>query len=123
MRQAVAEVISNEQILKELERPDAQTFKRPSARNILGSWLIWLSCPEIAQEAQPGQFVMAHCGEDCLLRRPFSIHQLNENSIALFFAAWENGKAHTGYPNARMAISFDAARAAGQRLYYLSQLK
>ena len=92
MKQTVAKVIKNEQILKELERPDAQTFKRPSARNTLGSWLIWLSCPEIAQQAQPGQFVMVHCGEDCILPRPFSIHRVNEDSIALFFAAWENGK-------------------------------
>jgi len=92
LKQSVAKVIKNEQILKELERPDAQTFKRPSARNTLGSWLIWLSCPEIAQQAQPGQFVMVQCGEDCLLPRPFSIHRVNEDSIALFFVAWENGK-------------------------------
>jgi dihydroorotate dehydrogenase electron transfer subunit len=90
--QTIAKVISNEQILKELERPYAQTSKRPGARNTLGSWLIWLSCPEIAQEAQPGQFVMVHCGEDCVLPRPFSIHQVNDAGIALFFAVWKDGR-------------------------------
>jgi dihydroorotate dehydrogenase electron transfer subunit len=35
---------------------------------------------------------MVHCGEACILPRPFSIHRVNEDSIALFFAAWENGK-------------------------------
>jgi len=36
-----------------------------------------LHAPRIAERAQPGQFVMAACGQslDPLLRRPFSIHQ------------------------------------------------
>jgi len=84
--QTTAKVISNEKILKELERP--------GARNTLGSWLIWLRCPEIARQAQPGQFLMVRCGEgeEHQLRRPLSIHRVNEDNIALFFATWENGK-------------------------------
>jgi len=68
-------------------------FKRPHARTKLSSWVTWLRCPEIAKEAKPGQFVMVCCGEECILPRPFSIHQLNEKGdIALFFAVLENGK-------------------------------
>ena len=85
MKQVSATVINTEQILGELERPHA--------RAILGSWIIWLRCPEIAQEAQPGQFVMVNCGKECTLLRPFSIHQVNDKgNIALFFAVWEDGK-------------------------------
>ncbi len=84
MKQVVAEVISNEQILP--------AFTRPPARNLLGAWLIWLKCPEIAREAKPGQFVMVRCGEDTLLRRPLSIHQVNNDAIALFFAVLADGK-------------------------------
>ncbi len=84
MKQAAANVIKNERILLELERP--------GARSILGSWIIWLRCPEIAREAKPGQFVMVSCGDECTLPRPFSIHQVDDTDIALFFAVWEDGK-------------------------------
>jgi len=92
LRQVTASVISNEKILGELERTHAQTSRRPEARNTLGSWLMWLRCPEIAREAKPGQFVMVGCGRECMLPRPFSIHRLNGNGdIAIFFAVWEDG--------------------------------
>jgi dihydroorotate dehydrogenase electron transfer subunit len=35
---------------------------------------------------------MASCGEECVLRRPFSIHQVNKDSIALYFNVWQDGK-------------------------------
>ncbi|MFH1032561.1 MAG: dihydroorotate dehydrogenase electron transfer subunit [Chloroflexota bacterium] len=91
MKQVIAEVISNEQILGELERVDAGTFKRPEARNVLGSWLMWLKCPEIAHEAQPGQFVMVRC-DDYVLPRPISIHQSNNTGVALFYSVLSEGK-------------------------------
>jgi dihydroorotate dehydrogenase electron transfer subunit len=47
--------------------------------------LIWLESPQVASQAQPGQFVMVYCGEDCVLRRPFSIHQLDGKRLALLF--------------------------------------
>jgi dihydroorotate dehydrogenase electron transfer subunit len=50
-----------------------------------GVYLIWLESPQIASLAQPGQFVMVRCGEDCLLRRPFSIHQVDGDKLALLF--------------------------------------
>jgi dihydroorotate dehydrogenase electron transfer subunit len=47
--------------------------------------LIWLESPQIAATARPGQFVMARCGEDTLLRRPLSIHQIDGDRLALLF--------------------------------------
>lgn len=43
-------------------------------------YLFKYSAPEIAQAAEPGQFVMIRCGEefDPLLRRPFSFHRIDK---------------------------------------------
>ena len=103
MKQVIAKVISNERILKELERRrDIPHATQP--RDVLGSYLLWLDCPEIAREAKPGQFVMVRCGGECVLPRPFSIHQVKDDGIALFYAVWEDGKGtkwlsqcHQGY--------------------------
>lgn len=84
MKQISAKIIANHQLLPE--------FKRLHARNILSSWLIWLRCPEITREARPGQFIMVCCGEELILPRPFSIHQVNDDQIALFYAVWEDGR-------------------------------
>ncbi|HEX79090.1 MAG TPA: dihydroorotate dehydrogenase electron transfer subunit [Dehalococcoidia bacterium] len=85
MKQVSARVISNATLTLQPHR---------SGNRILSSFqLLWLSCPEIASEAHPGQFTMVRCGEECILSRPFSIHQLNnKNDIALFFAVWKGGK-------------------------------
>src|SRR4030042_1771435 len=84
MRQISARVIENRRLLPE--------FSRPRARTMLQSNILWLHCPEIAKEAKPGQFVMV-CASPakCTLPRPFSIHQVNDENIALFFAVWEDG--------------------------------
>ncbi len=68
MRQAEATVISNNEIMP-------------------GVYLMWLEPPQIASPAQPGQFVMVRCGEELefQLRRPLSIHQLDEKRLALLF--------------------------------------
>ena len=93
MKQVCAETINNDQILP--------SFFRTHRRNILSSQIIQLRCPEIAREAKPGQFVMVRCGEELILPRPFSIHQVNNKSdIALFFAVWEDGKG-TGWLSQR----------------------
>jgi len=57
LKQVAASVISNREVMP-------------------GVYLIWLESPQIASTAQPGQFVMVRCGEETLLRRPLSIHQL-----------------------------------------------
>jgi len=47
----------------------------------------------VASEVKAGQFVMVQCGGECVLPRPFSIHEVdNEGNIALFFAVLENGR-------------------------------
>ena len=78
-----AEIIDNHQILP--------GHRHVQARGILGSWLIWLHCPDIARESKPGQFVMVRCGPETTLPRPFSIHQVNDDRIALFYAVREGG--------------------------------
>jgi dihydroorotate dehydrogenase electron transfer subunit len=35
---------------------------------------------------------MVSCGEECVLPRPFSIHQVAEDRIALYYNVWEEGK-------------------------------
>jgi len=50
--------------------------------------LVWLDAPAIAELARPGQFVMVRCGEghDPLLRRPLSIHRVDDTGgVALLF--------------------------------------
>lgn len=64
MRQEIAPVTENTELMPQVH-------------------LIWLESPHVASQAQPGQFVMVHCGEDTLLRRPFSIHQLEGKRLAL----------------------------------------
>jgi len=43
---------------------------------------------------------MVSCGGECVLPRPFSIHQVSDDGIALFFAVWEDGKG-TGWLSRR----------------------
>jgi dihydroorotate dehydrogenase electron transfer subunit len=74
LRQAKATVITNNEITD-------------------GVYLIWLDCPQIAPEAQPGQFVMVRCGEgmEYQLRRPFSIHQRDGERLALLLSVVGRG--------------------------------
>lgn len=74
MKQNLAQVISN-------------------AEAAPGVHLLWLQSPEIAAAAKPGQFVMVNCGEDVLLRRPLSIHKVDEakGTLALLFATVGKG--------------------------------
>lgn len=51
-------------------------------------YLIWVECPPIAEKIKAGQFVMVSCGKDNLLRRPLSVHRVNDDktSFALLYA-------------------------------------
>ena len=73
-KQSLAQVVSNGEVMP-------------------GVYLTWLESPQIAAIAKPGQFVMVCCGEDNLLRRPFSIHQLDakSNQLALLFTVVGKG--------------------------------
>ncbi len=85
MKQVIATITRNEQILPSLTRPHTRT--------ILGSHLMRLHCPEIAAEARPGQFVMVRCPDEVgILPRPFSVHEATADDITLFFAVLEGGK-------------------------------
>lgn len=86
MKHLTATVISNQQVLGEFVR-------RPGtpARDSLGTWLMWLECPDIAAQARPGQFVMVNCGERTL-PRPIGVHRAKEKRIALLYTVWDEGK-------------------------------
>jgi dihydroorotate dehydrogenase electron transfer subunit len=47
--------------------------------------LMWLEAPDVAAIVQPGQFITV-CSGDLVLRRPFSVHQVDSNRVALLFA-------------------------------------
>ncbi len=82
-KQAIAPVISNREVMP-------------------GVYLAWLESAQIALLARPGQFVMVGCGQETLLRRPFSLHQLDEpkNRIALLYSVVGKG---TGWLSQRKA--------------------
>ena len=52
-------------------------------------YLMWIEAPDIAT-AQPGQFITVRC-EDFVLRRPFSMHQVSPNQVAILFKAVGKG--------------------------------
>ncbi len=53
--------------------------------------LLRVEAAEIAPESRPGQFVTIRCGEDSLLRRPFSIHKVANGQLKLLFATVGQG--------------------------------
>lgn len=55
------------------------------------TYLFRLEAPEIAAEARPGQFVMAGCGKETILPRPFSIHSAEGGQITLLFSVVGKG--------------------------------
>lgn len=84
MRQVNAEVVSNGPAME-------------------GVNLMWLKGPEIAREAQPGQFVLVRCsdGFDPLLRRALSLHRLGtipgangEKGFALLYGLHGSGTSY-----------------------------
>ncbi len=50
-------------------------------------FILALESPRITSEAHPGQFLMVRVGETSfpLLRRPFSIHAVQDNALEIFF--------------------------------------
>ena len=49
-----------------------------------GVYLMWLDALAIARDAVPGQFITVYC-ERLILRRPFSIHQVDSKRLAILF--------------------------------------
>jgi dihydroorotate dehydrogenase electron transfer subunit len=58
-----------------------------------GTNLIWVEAPEIADSAEPGQFAMIACGDgkERILRRPISIHNIQDNNAAFLFSVVGEG--------------------------------
>lgn len=86
MKQFIATVVSND------ETPPV--FSHPRA-HVLGVRLVRLKCPEMPREVRPGQFVMVRCGDECVLPRPFSVHQARHGDIAILFVVLGQGKGTT----------------------------
>lgn len=73
MRLASADVVSNIELIP-------------------GHYLIRVEAPDIAAEAQPGQFITISCGRDLILRRPLSIHRVDkQNQVSILFAIVGSG--------------------------------
>ena len=109
MKQFLATVISNKALWGE--------FLYHGRLKYSATRLIWLECPDIASEAKPGQFVMVHCGEDILLRRPFSIHQINNKGIALFYAVLPNGKGTNWLSQCMIGDKIDLLGPLGNKFF------
>jgi dihydroorotate dehydrogenase electron transfer subunit len=71
---------------------------------------MWLECPSISQEVHPGQFVMVRCGEETILRRPLSIHQVEGSRFAVLFVVIGKG------------LQWLAARQPGEEIDILGSL-
>ncbi len=65
MKQTLCTIISNVQVMP-------------------GTYLMWIEAPDIATAAQPGQFITVRC-PDLTLRRPFSVHQVSQDKVAILF--------------------------------------
>ena len=50
------------------------------------AFLLELSCPDIVDKIQPGQFVQLKCNDtlDPLLRRPFGVHKIDKDNGSMF---------------------------------------
>lgn len=68
-------------------------------KEALGQKYFWLKvlAPEIARQAEPGQFVQVKCGEtlDPFLRRPLSIHRFHREEGTVEFLVQRKGKGTT----------------------------
>jgi dihydroorotate dehydrogenase electron transfer subunit len=55
-----------------------------------GVHLMWIEAPNIVGSVLPGQFITVRCG-DFTLRRPFSVHQVSSQEIAILFKVTGKG--------------------------------
>lgn len=83
MKQVKAKVISNNKLWGEHYHNNLLRYS--------STWEIRLKCSSLASVSKPGQFIMIDCGERCFLRRPFSIHRINNDGLSIFYAVLPNG--------------------------------
>ena len=50
-----------------------------------GIFRLWFKAPQISEASCPGQFIMVRCGEHTVLRRPLSVHRIQNDRMALLF--------------------------------------
>jgi dihydroorotate dehydrogenase electron transfer subunit len=89
-----------------------QTFIKSNQEVMPGIYQLVLESPEIASNASPGQFVMFSCDNrpGRLLRRPLSIHRVQENAVSFLFAVMGKG------------TEWLAQRQPGERVSWLGPL-
>jgi dihydroorotate dehydrogenase electron transfer subunit len=81
IHQGKYKVISNQEIL---DFPESSYF------------LMRIVAPEIAKSCKPGQFIMVNCGDDLLLRRPLSIHNITESGeIHILYSVLKKNSGHS----------------------------
>ena len=82
--------------------------------------LISFESPYIANTAQPGQFITISCN-DVLLRRPFSIHEVNSGQVSILFQGV--GKGTTWLSKQQKGIKLDILGPLGNVFKIESQSK
>jgi dihydroorotate dehydrogenase electron transfer subunit len=81
LKQFSADIVSNKPIIRYSSSGISVTYQ-----------LIRIEAPYIASVSRPGQFVTIKCGQDFILRRPLSIHRLeNQEQISILFAVMGRG--------------------------------
>ena len=87
LKQVSATVISNIPVIK------YTVSGRPSLGPQSATYhLICAEAPDIASKVNPGQFITVSCGPDVILRRPLSIHRVeNSNQLYVLFAVVGRG--------------------------------
>ncbi|MDP3879538.1 MAG: dihydroorotate dehydrogenase electron transfer subunit [Dehalococcoidales bacterium] len=86
-----------------------------------GFHLMWLDSPEIASESRPGQFVMVRCGEETTLRRPLSIHQVDDGKVAFLFSVIGKGTRWLSRRQAGDKLDISGPMGNGFSIYPASQ--
>jgi dihydroorotate dehydrogenase electron transfer subunit len=86
-----------------------------------GIFQMWLKAPELADGARPGQFLMIRCGEDTVLRRPLSVHRIEDNRLALLYQV--KGKGTEWLSHCKKGSKIDVFGLMGNGFNILSSKK
>ena len=87
MKQVSVTIVSNISLIQ------YSVSGRPSAGSPTITYnLICVEAPGIASKSRPGQFITVRCGADPILRRPLSIHRVDDpNHLSMLFAVVGRG--------------------------------
>lgn len=115
MKQVLAEVINNSKLWEEHYHNGHLKYS--------SAWKMQLDCPDLALVSKPGQFIMIDCGEKCLLRRPFSIYEINDNGISIFYAVLPNGKGTNWLSQRKAGDSINLLGPLGNHFHIIPKSK